>query len=308
MKYARDEYLRTLRNIQMKKKRIDFAGEPPEPVHCSHMKPLAMIRKVKDDSQRLALLSKFLVTFQGQKQDNWIKCNAGDHNLLCMHELLQIYQFLRPGDVAALNKDIQLNFGGGQFQGHYICRNCGQPISELEYDTHLEFDDSGRPMMGRSVLEDTDTLAQDQIESILGTTGDIDEIEGFDDLTKKLIYTTAKELADRLFAPLEMSDFIAVVNRVYGLIQQIPSRERYVQFQASQRKSKTATALAVDYDVYINQALVCATGVHLLLLIQTRKPDLILRGMPTGCRNLGGQPLEPEGMNGIQCVISVISS
>jgi hypothetical protein len=310
MKYARDEYLKTLRDIQMKKKRIDFAGEPPEPIHCTHVKPLAMIRKVKDDSQRLALLSKFLTTFQGHKEDNWVKCNAGDHNLLCMHELLQIYQYLRPGDVAALNKDIQLNFGGGQFQGHYICRNCGQPISELEYDTHLEFDDSGRPMMGRSVLEDTDTLAQDQIESILGSGGDIDEIEGFDDLQKKLIYTTAKELADRLLAPLEMSDYIAVVNRVYGLIQQIPSRERYVQLQAAQKKGKASTVsqLAVDYDIYINQALVCATAVHLLIHIQTRKPDLILRGMPTGCRNLGGQPLEAEGMNGIQCVISVISS
>lgn len=309
MKYARDEYLKTLRNIQLKKKRLDFAGEPPEPIQCSHVKPLAMIRKVKDNSQRLALLSKFLTTFQGHKEDNWIKCNAGDHNLLCMHELLQIYQYLRPGDVAALNKDIQLNFGGGQFQGHYICRNCGQPISELEYDTHLEFDDSGRPMMGRSVLEDTDTLAQNQIENILGT-GDIDEIEGFDDLQKKLIYTTAKELADRLLAPLEMSDFIAVVNRVYGLIQQIPSRERYVQFQTAQKKGKasTVTSLSVDYDVYINQALVCATAVHLLIHIQSRKPDLILRGMPTGCRNLGGQPLEAEGMNGIQCVISVISS
>ena len=311
MKYARDEYLKTLNDIQLKKKRIDFAGEPPEPIQCSHVKPLAMIRKVKDDSQRLALLSKFLITFQGHKVDNWIKCNAGDHNLLCMHELLQIYQFLRPGDVAALNKDIQLNFGGGQFQGHYICRNCGQPISELEYDTHLEFDDSGRPMMGRSVLEDTDTLEQSQIESILGTTGDLDDIEGFDDMTKKLIYTTAKELADRLLAPLDMSDFITIVNRVYGLIQQIPSRERYVQFQTAQKKGKstTVTDLVVDYDVYINQALVCSTAVHLLLHIQTRKPDLILRGMPTGCRNLGGQPLEPEGgTQGIQCVVSIVSS
>lgn len=310
MKYAREEYLKTLKNIQLKKKRIDFAGEPPEPIHCSHIKPLAMIRKVKDDSQRFALLSKFLITFQGHKENNWVKCNAGDHNLLCMHELLQIYQFLRPGDVAALNKDIQLNFGGGQFQGHYICRNCGQPISELEYDTHLEFDDSGRPMMGRSVLEDTDTLAQNQIESILGTGGDIDEIEEFDDLLKKLIYTTAKELADRLFAPLEMNDFIMVVNRVYSLIQQIPSRERYVQFQTAQKKGKASTvaALTVDYDIYINQALVCATAVHLLIHIQTRKPDLILRGMPVGCRNLGGQPLEAEGTNGIQCVISIVSS
>jgi len=310
MKYAREEYLKTLKDIQLKKKRIDFAGEPPEPIHCSHVKPLAMIRKVKDDSQRFALLSKFLITFQGHKEDNWVKCNAGDHNLLCMHELLQIYQYLRPGDVAALNKDIQLNFGGGQFQGHYICRNCGQPISELEYDTHLEFDDSGKPMMGRSVLEDTDTMAQDQIESILGTGADIDEIEEFDDLLKKLIYTTAKELADRLFAPLEMSDFIMIVNRVYSLIQQIPSRERYVQFQTAQKKGKASTvaALTVDYDIYINQALVCATAVHLLIHIQTRKPDLILRGMPVGCRNLGGQPLEAEGTNGIQCVISVISS
>ena len=312
MKYARDEYLKTLMNIQMKKKRIDFAGEPPEPVHCSHVKPLAMIRKVKDDSQRLALLSKFLITFQGHKEDNWIKCNVGNHNLLCMHELLQIYQFLRPGDVAALNKDIQLNFGGGHFQGHYICRNCGQPISELEYDTHLEFDDSGRPMMGRSELEDTDAINQGQIDSILGPLGPgLDELEEYDDPMKKLIYTTAKELADRLFAPLEFNDYSIVVARVFGLFQQMPDRKRFTQIQEAQKRGKASTAVAVsvDYDVYINQALVCATAVHLLILIQTRKPDLILRGMPTGCRNLGGQPLEPEGgTNGIQCVISVLSS
>lgn len=302
MKYAREEYLKTLRDIQLKKQRIDFAGEPPEPVNCSHVKPLAMIRKVKDDNQRLALLAKFLITFQGQKVDNWLKCNAGDHNLLCMHELLQIYQYLRPGDVAALNKDIQLNFGGGQFQGFYICRNCGQPISELEYDTHLEFDDNGRPMMGRSELVDKDAITMDQIDDLIGPLGDAEDPAEFDNETKTLIYSTSKELAEKLFAPLEMDDFMVIVNRVYGLMQQIPSRERYVQYQKSQ-KGKLP-----DFDIYINQALVCATAVHMLIHIQTRKPDLILRGMPTGCRNLGGQPLEAEGTNGIQCVISILSS
>ena len=302
MKYAREEYLKTLRDIQLKKQRIDFAGEPPEPVNCSHVKPLAMIRKVKDDNQRLALLAKFLITFQGQKADNWLKCNAGDHNLLCMHELLQIYQYLRPGDVAALNKDIQLNFGGGQFQGYYICRNCGQPISELEYDTHLEFDDNGRPMMGRSELVDKDAITMDQIDELIGPLGDAEDPAEFDNETKTLIYSTSKELAEKLFAPLEMDDFMVIVNRVYGLMQQIPSRERYVQYQKSQ-KGKLP-----DFDIYINQALVCATAVHMLIHIQTRKPDLILRGMPTGCRNLGGQPLEAEGTNGIQCVISILSS
>jgi len=303
MKYAREEYLKTLRDIQLKKQRIDFAGEPPEPVNCSHVKPLAMIRKVKDDNQRLALLAKFLITFQGEKKDNWVKCNAGDHNLLCMHELLQIYQFLRPGDVAALNKDIQLNFGGGQFQGYYICRNCGQPISELEYDTHLEFDDNGRPMMGRSELVDKDAITMDQIDELIGPLGDAEDPAEFDNDQKKLIYNTSKELADRLMAPLETDDYILIVNRVFVLMQQIPSRERYVQYQKSQ-KGKLP-----DFDIYINQALVCATAVHMLIHVQTRKPDLILRGMPTGCRNLGGQPLEPEGgTNGIQCVISILSS
>ena len=306
MKYAREEYLKTLRDIQLKKQRIDFAGEPPEPVNCSHVKPLAMIRKVKDDNQRLALLAKFLITFQGQKVDNWLKCNAGDHNLLCMHELLQIYQFLRPGDVAALNKDIQLNFGGGQFQGFYICRNCGQPISELEYDTHLEFDDNGRPMMGRSELVDKDAITMDQIDELIGPLGDAEDPAEFDNETKTLIYSTSKELAEKLFAPLELDDYMIIVNRVYGLMQQIPSRERYIQYQKSQAKGKTSNL--PDFDIYINQALVCATAVHMLIHIQTRKPDLILRGMPTGCRNLGGQPLEAEGTNGIQCVISILSS
>ena len=309
MKYAREQYLKSLKDIQLKKQRIDFAGEPPEPVNCSHVKPLAMIRKVKDDNQRLALLAKFLVTFQGQKENNWLKCNAGDHNLLCVHELLQIYQFLRPGDVAALNKDIQLNFGGGQFQGYYICRNCGQPISELEYDTHLEFDDNGRPMMGRSELVDKDAITMEQIDDLIGPLGDIEDPIEFDNEMKKLIYTTSKELADRLLAPLEIDDYKVIVNRVYGLMQQMPDREKYVKYQQSQRKGKTAQSNLPDYEIYTNQALVCATAVHMLILIQTRKPDLILRGMPTGCRNLGGQPLEPEGgTNGIQCVISILSS
>lgn len=310
MKYARDEYLKTLKEIQLKKQRIDFAGEPPEPIKCSHVKPLQMIRKVKDDKVRLALLAKFLLTFQGQKQDNWLRCNAGDHNLLCVHELLQIYQFLRPGDVAALNKDIQLNFGGGQFQGHYICRNCGQPISELEYDTHLEFDDSGKPMMGRSELVDKDAIQEDQIEDLLGPLMAEEEEEEYQDEQKKIIYTTAKEIADKLYAPLEAHDFRIIVQRVNGLIQTLPDRKRYSLIQEAQRKGRVSTVVSVsmDYDVYLNQVLVCATAVHILLVIQSRKPDLIMRGLPAGCRNLGGQPLESEGSSGINCIVSTISS
>jgi len=313
MKYAREEYLTTIRNIQKVKERAAFAGEPPEPINCPHVKPLTMIRKVKDDNKRLALMAKFLTTFQGAKEDNWVKCRIGNHPLICVHELLQVYQFLRPGDTAALNKDIQLNFGGGQFQGYYICRNCGQPISELDYDTHLEFDDQGRPMMGRSELVDKDAITREEIDQIIGPLGSLDAEETieFDNETKSLIYSTTRQIADKLNAPLEIGDYMSIVSRAFGVIQQIPTRERYIQIQQAQKKSKTAAtaaAAAADYDIYINQALVCAVGVHILILIQSKKPDMIIRSPPPGCRNLKGQPLESDGNQGIQCIVAVISS
>jgi len=117
-------------------------------------------------------------------------------------------------------------------------------------------------------------------------------------------------MADKLYAPLEAGDFKTVVQRVNGLIQTLPDRKRYSLIQEAQRRGKVSTVVAIsmDYDVYLNQVLVCATGVHILLVIQSRKPDLIMRGMPAGCRNLGGQPLESEGSSGINCIISTISS
>ena len=316
MKYAREEYLKTIRNVQMTKERAKNAGEPPEPIKCPHVKPLAMIRKIKDANTRLPLLAKFLAKFQGSKADNWVDCRVGDHHLLCVHELLQVYQYLRPGDTATLNKDIQLTFGGGQFQGYYICRNCGQPISELDYDTHLEYDDDGKPMMGRADLVDTDAITMEEIDEIIGPLGDIEEDMVFDDKMKQIIYTTAKQMADKIAAALNINEYTILVTRVSGVLQQIPTRERYIHIQQAQKRSRkgvTAATIAeeaaIDYDIYINKALVCAIGVHLLLIIQCRKPDIILRGVATGCRSLKGQPLEPDGgTQGIQCIVNLIAS
>lgn len=313
MKYSREEYLKTIRNIQLTKERAKNAGVPPEPIKCPHVKPLAMIRKIKDDTTRLPLLAKFLAKFQGSKADNWVNCRVGDHHLLCVHELLQVYQYLRPGDTATLNKDIQLTFGGGQFQGYYICRNCGQPISELEYDTHLEYDDNGHPMMGRAELVDKDAITLEEIDQIIGPLGDVEEDLKFDNKMKEIIYATAKQMADKIMAPLDMNEYMVLVTRVHGVLQQIPSRERYIQIQQSQKRGKkavaTAESAAIDYDIYINKAMVCAVGVHLLLMIQCRKPDIMLRGVATGCRSLRGQPLEPDGgTQGIQCIVNLIAS
>ena len=312
MRYARQEYLTAIRSNQLIKKKATDEGEHPIPVHCSHVKPLQMIRKVKDVNVRLALMSKFLMTFQGLKEDNWVYCNAanGDsHKLLCVHELLQIYQFLRPGDVAVLNKDIQLNYGGGQFQGYYICRNCGQPISELDYDTHLEFDDNGNPMMGRAELVDQDAITMQQIDQVLGPAGNMDTppIE-FDTEQKRFIFTTTKVLADRLHASLEKADYLQVVMRTYSFLQMLPSKERYTKdLEVAQAKSTGKKAVGIDYFIYYNRLFIGAVGAYLLICIQTKKPDIVLQGNP-GCRVLGGQPLEEKGTSGIECIVTAIAS
>jgi hypothetical protein len=45
MKYAREDYLKSLKDIQQRKARVAAAGEPPVPVKCPHVKPLEQIRK-----------------------------------------------------------------------------------------------------------------------------------------------------------------------------------------------------------------------------------------------------------------------
>jgi hypothetical protein len=184
----------------------------------------------------------------------------------------------------------------------------------MDYDTHLEFDDQGKPMMGRSELVDQDAVTQQEIDELIGPLGDLEEPAEFDNETKKLIYATARQMADKIFAPLEVADYMVLVARAFGVIQQIPDRERYIKIQKARTKGAKAQAASqsdfgADYDIYINQALVCAVGVHLLLIIQCKKPDFILRGIASGCRSLRGEPLEPDGGNhGIQCIVSVIGS
>jgi hypothetical protein len=49
---------------------------------------------------------------------------------------------MHPREKEPLLKEIYLNFNGPLVGGHYQCRNCCQPIAELDFDKNLEFADS----------------------------------------------------------------------------------------------------------------------------------------------------------------------
>jgi hypothetical protein len=131
----------------------EHSGIHPRKNSCRHVADLVSLRKLRDDSERFHELTKFAVRYQGARDQNWIKCNACTENLLCVHERLQLQAYLNPKEKDTIEKEIILMFSGGQFQGNYICRNCGQTIRELGFDNNLEFDDNGKPKSGRAVLE-----------------------------------------------------------------------------------------------------------------------------------------------------------
>lgn len=126
---------------------------------CSHVKELEKIRSIRNDSERMILFERFMKQYQAGQQGNYVLCGSCGKDLVCRHELLLLNEYLNPGRGVALHKALLLEFAGPVFEGAYICRNCGQKIADLEYDTHLEFDDEGKPLVGRAVItEETDEL------------------------------------------------------------------------------------------------------------------------------------------------------
>jgi hypothetical protein len=147
---------RTTENVRTISKEFSAA---PVINPCAHVKELEKIRSIRNDGERMIMFEKFMKQYQAGQQGNYVLCGSCGKDLVCRHELLLLNEYLNPGRGVALHKALLLEFAGPVFEGAYICRNCGQKIAELEYDTHLEFDDEGRPLVGRTAIaEEEDEL------------------------------------------------------------------------------------------------------------------------------------------------------
>ena len=128
----------------------------PEINPCEHVRALEKLRGVRDDSIRMKLFEDFVKMYQAGQDGNYMLCGACGKDLVCKHEILLLNEYLNPGRGAALHKALLLEYAGPVFEGAYICKTCGQKIMDIEYDTHLEFDDEGRPLVGRTVIVNDD--------------------------------------------------------------------------------------------------------------------------------------------------------
>ena len=292
---------------RLKRKILD-SGEPPQENTCPHVEKLAKIRKVTKatedeprDVRRVKLLIQLLNEFRGQTENDWVGCKVCDKHLLCAHELIQIQEYLRPAEQDTLHKEMLIKFSGGQFSGKYICRVCGQAIANLEFDQSLEFDDEGRPMMGRSVMVDREAIEIDELEELLKGPAEVVKEFTFGTDALDTMYLTLKKMCGLLGINPDEGEYRGMVEELSNYILTLPSRDLYAQATKGKR--------AQDYDIFYSVRYVSAAAAILLLKVQTRVPDYMVYYTSADCKDgFFGYPLEEgQAYHGIRCVASIVA-
>ena len=172
-KFQKDKLLEIIRAEQNRNQieaiRIEAFMSKPEINSCPHTKYLTAVKKTKsrDQVRYIELFQQFLNKFQGDKKGNWIICKECKKECVCVHEVMTLNEALHPGRSLSLHKKLIIEFGGPVFEGNYTCRNCGEPIQSIEYDNSLEYDDDGRPLSGRAVINDADLTKEVDLTEII---------------------------------------------------------------------------------------------------------------------------------------------
>lgn len=178
-------------------------------------------------------------------------------------------------------------------------------MKELGYDTHMEYDDNGRPMSGSAVLENTDELKRAETDAVLGLPiGPSEEEILFKSPAENSYYIVIKELAGRIGVNLNEVSFRRIVSNIDRHMKRLQTRKAYTK-DAKKGQAK------IDYDVMVARNLICAAALFLLVEVQTRIPDFVIRYSLPGCvASFSGFPLGSEadkrGLTYLACAVSTI--
>ena len=257
---------------------------------CPHVKAIEILRSLmmRDESKFLALLQTILNTYQGSRDDNWLNCKACDTHLLCVHELMKFYEKTHPGRAPALNKEILLNFGGAAFNGRYVCRNCGIPIAEFEYDNNLEYDDEGKPLVGRGVVEEGTAPVEDELGQILDMALHKKTV-AFDNPIQKQLYDIICVMSLNAGFSLNESTIKKIVEQTY--IYETTKIASEDQFNQMYLKKKVKP----EYRSYRASLEIALVAAYLICEIHTATPLPELLFPFEGCIfKRGGFPIETQ--------------
>jgi len=275
----------------------------PEVNPCPHAARLEAVRNVRDVLQRSRLLRDFIEEFQGPKEGEWMTCVLCSQTCICYHELMELEALAQPSRMDAIQKQILIKYGGDRYEGKITCRNCGQALQDIDYDDHVEFDDSGRPIATSSVLtaeqmeEPTETVWKKSLAP------------------PPVVFATQsqRDIGDALQLMIERGglqvnpDVIHQIVRytdLYVSLRAPPAdvyeKQRTRMLTAASTKIKTATGIAgtsvsvPTYTEAIDQLRVSALIALTAIAIQSAEPAIVVNNPFPLCQfSRGGYPFDP---------------
>lgn len=267
----------------------------PEVNSCAHVRALVGVRRAlsrsHDTATYIEMFKAFLAKFQGPREGNWMKCEVCKKELVCVHEIMTLNEALHPGRSQSLHRKLLLDFGGPVFEAHYTCKNCGIPIDEIEYDTHLEYNDEGQAISGRSVIKED--VKRESLEEIVSRK----EVIQFKTEDEQKIYLIIKVISERMGAndiSKEMVDRIVYYAQFY-LDKKVPTQSVY-ETQTRAAQTRGTRGRIPSYQEYSRNQRIGVVAALLLIELQTSNPPIQIKYPFSQCRfSIQGFPT--EGMN-----------
>ena len=267
----------------------------PEINTCPHVRALVGVRRAlsrtRDVATYIELFNAFLAKFRGPREGNWMKCEVCKKQLVCLHEISILREALHPGRSQSIHRTLLLEFGGPVFESHYTCKNCGIPIDEIEYDTHLEYNDEGQAISGRSVIKED--AKKESLEEIVSRK----EVIQFKTEDEQKVYQIIKVISERMGATditKEMVDRIVYYAQFY-LVAKVPTQEVY-ETQTRLAQTRGTRGRIPSYQEASRNQRIGVVAALLLLELQTSKPPIQIKYPFSQCRfSIQGFPT--EGMN-----------
>ena len=302
----------------------------PERNGCPHVTKLEAIRNIRDDLERSRLLREFVELYQGGDSGSWMTCALCTEPCVCYHELLELEAMSQPARLETIKKQIMIQFGGERYQGKIVCKNCGQPLRDIDYDDGPEYDDEGNVILSRSVLTE-EQLRENPEESILTQT--------IREMVRPVVEFTAPSQRD-LAAALDLIAERAGVEMETSVVRQIvryadlyvnarkPSPEAY---EAQRRKALTSASAKIKttgagaggstmamptYEAVLDNLRVSALGALMVLALQTADPPVTVNNPFPICPfsragwpmddTAEADPMKAGALQYITCIIATI--
>jgi hypothetical protein len=290
--------LSTIKNLAIEKEKSYHA----EPIinSCEHVKELELIRGVEIEEDRMKLLDLFHQKYESSTKGNWIQCSVCHKDLICRHEILMLQEYKQKTNTKIFQKILRIEFITLQQDGNYVCKNCGIPISEIEYDTNPEFDDEGKLMQGYSILTDEPLHFSlenfDLVTAIQDT--EIKESKMTED--KLNIYHVIRDLFENAGANPSDAIYKRCVNAIYNqlLILDNPYKERIL----SKLKARTP-----DESVIVATLLVILSTAFVIAELQISENELPIYITRQGCAfSRDGFPRDKEGTGLLEYMVCII--